>query len=134
MNTRKLERETGVDRSAWRRLDAGGAELSPNARAEVLARRERWDEERIRKMKVQREILETELAEKRRKLVSVQAVEAACLSAGAMMSAKAYALAESLPGMLVGMSEPEMHRRILSAVDQFIADFREAMDQCAAAD
>jgi hypothetical protein len=50
------------------------------------------------------------------------------------MSAKAYALAESLPGMLVGMSEPEMHRRILSAVEQFIADFREAMTQCAAAD
>jgi hypothetical protein len=133
MSTRKLERETGVDRSAWRKLkEAGAGDINAKTRAEVLARRERLDEERIRKMQVQREILEAELAEKRRELVSAKAVEAACSNAGAIMSAKAYALAESLPGMLVGLNEVEMHSRILGAVDRFILDFREAMARCAA--
>ncbi len=136
MNTRKLERETGVDRSAWRKLEgkAGAAELSSKERAEVLARRARLDDERLRKLTVQRELLEAELAHKRGELISRARVEADALAAGAAMSALARSFYLDLPGQLVGLTEREMSARIAAAVDVFITNFRLAMDRCAQPD
>jgi hypothetical protein len=134
MNTRKLERETGVDRSAWRKLEAEGVAVTRKTKKAVLARRERLDEERIAKMKLQREILETELAQRRGELISRARVEQDALSAGSMLSAHAYAMAATLPGQLVGLPENEIFVRLQSAIDRFIEDARAALAVCAAAD
>ena len=134
MSRRKLERETGIHGSVWRAEQEAGVDLANTETVDdVKSRRRELDVQRIERMKAQRRLLDLQIERESGRLISAEQVAADVTRISSAMSARVYALADSLPGRLEGCGAPVISEILAKAFDQVFdelrADFRRMSEE-----
>jgi hypothetical protein len=91
---------------------------------DVKARRRELDVQRIERMKAQRRLLDLQIEREAGRLISAEQVTADVTAISSPMSARIYALADSLPGRLEGCGAPAISEILAKAFDQVFDELR----------
>ena len=134
MSRRKLQEQTGIHASVWREHQEAGVNLADAETVDdVKARRRELDVQRIERMKAQRRLLGLQIERESGRVISAEQVAADVTAISSAMSARIYALADSLPGRLEGCGAPVISEILAKAFDQVFdelrADFRRMSEE-----
>ena len=134
MSRRKLQEQTGIHASVWREHQEAGVNLADTETVDdVKARRRELDVQRIERMKAQRRLLDLQIERESGRLISAEQVASDVTRISSAMSARIYALADSLPGRIEGCGAPVISEILAKAFDQVFdelrADFRRMSEE-----
>ncbi len=122
---RKLQEQTGIHGSVWRAEAEAGVDLADAETVDdVKARRRELDVQRIERMKAQRRLLDLQIERESGRLISAEQVAADVTRISSAMSARIYALADSLPGQVEGCDARTISRALASAFDGVFDELR----------
>ena len=125
MSRRKLERETGIHGSVWRAEAEAGVNLADGETVDdVKARRRELDVQRIERMRAQRRLLDLQIERESGRLISADQVTADVTRISSAMSARIYALADSLPGQVEGCDAQTISQALTRAFDGVFEELR----------
>ncbi len=125
MSRRKLERETGIHGSVWRAEAEAGVNLADaEAVDDVKARRRELDVQRIERMRAQRRLLDLQIERESGRLISAEQVTSDVTRISSAMSARIYALADSLPGQVEGCDARTISQALARAFDGVFDELR----------
>ena len=134
MRRRRLQEQTGIHGSVWRAEAEAGVDLANTETVDdVKARRRELDVQRIERMRAQRKLLDLQIEKESGRLISAEQVAADVTRISSAMSARIYALADSLPGRIEGCGAPVISEILAKAFDQVFdelrADFRRMSEE-----
>jgi hypothetical protein len=125
MSRRRLQQETGIHGSVWRAEAEAGVNLADAETVDdVKARRRELDVQRIERMKAQRRLLDLQIERESGRLISADQVAADVTRISSAMSAKIYALADSLPGQVEGCNARTISQALTKAFDGVFDELR----------
>jgi hypothetical protein len=125
MSRRRLQQETGIHASVWREHQEAGVNLADaEAVDDVKARRRELDVQRIERMKAQRRLLDLQIERESGRLISAEQVAADVTRISSAMSARIYALADSLPGQVEGCDARTISQALARAFDGVFEELR----------
>lgn len=91
---------------------------------DVKARRRELDLQRIERMRAQRKLLELQIEREAGRLISAEQVAADVTAISSAMSARIYALADSLPGQVEGCDAQAISQALARAFDGVFEELR----------
>jgi hypothetical protein len=120
-STRKLAKSTALTRQELRTLQKEGVTISdPKSLEARAAHRAALELERLKKLTLETELMQTRLDRERGNLISVDQVASDTTAAVAGFTAELYAFGDDLPGQLVGLTEVAIRNRLLTRIDLLI--------------
>ena len=125
MSRRKLQEQTGIHGSVWRAEAEAGLDLANTETVDdVKARRRELDVQRIERMRAQRRLLDLQIERESGRLISAEQVAGDVTRISSAMSARIYALADSLPGQVEGCDAQTISRALARAFDGVFEELR----------
>ena len=125
MSRRKLQEQTGIHGSVWRAEAEAGLDLANTETVDdVKARRRELDVQRIERMRAQRRLLDLQIERESGRLISAEQVASDVTRISSAMSARIYALADSLPGQVEGCDAQTISRALARAFDGVFEELR----------
>ncbi len=125
MSRRKFEQTTGISAAIWRAEAEAGVDLADAAAVDdVKARRRELDLQRIERMRAQRKLLDLQIEKESGRLISAEQVTADVTRISSAMSARIYALADSLPGQVEGCNARTISQALTKAFDGVFEELR----------
>jgi hypothetical protein len=125
VSRRKFEQTTGISAAIWRAEAEAGVDLADAAAVDdVKARRRELDLQRIERMRAQRKLLDLQIEKESGRLISAEQVTADVTRISSAMSARIYALADSLPGQVEGCNARTISQALTKAFDGVFEELR----------
>jgi hypothetical protein len=127
-STRSLAKEGALSHQELRTLEKEGIDIhEPVTRETREKNKAALERGRVKKIELEAELLRSKIARENGELINVEQVREDVIAAVAAFTAELYALANDVPGQLVGLSEVGIRDKMLARIDLLVDKVR---DKC----
>ena len=120
-STRAIAQDSALSRQELRTLQKEGIDITePVTRESRERNKAKLEEARVEKVKLESELIRSKIAREKGELVPVDQVREDVIAAVAAFTAELYALANDVPGQLVGLLETQIRDKMLARIDLLV--------------
>ena len=128
-STRAIAKDSALSRQELRTLQKEGIDITePVTRESRERNKAKLEEARVEKVKLESELIRSRIAREKGELIPVEQVREDIIAAVAAFTAELYALANDVPGQLVGLLETQIRDKMLARIDLLVDKVK---DKCA---
>jgi hypothetical protein len=125
-STRSLAKEGALSHQELRTLQKEGVDINePVTRESRERNKAKLEAARVEKVQLESELIRSKIARQNGELIPVDQVREDVIAAVAAFTAELYALANDVPGQLVGLSEVGIRDKMLTRIDLLVDKVRE---------
>ncbi len=120
-STRAIAKDSALSRQELRTLQKDGVDISePMTRESRERNKAKLEEARVEKVRLESELIRSKIAREKGELIPVDQVREDVIAAVAAFTAELYALANDVPGQLVGLLETQIRDKMLARIDLLV--------------
>ena len=120
-STRAIAKDSALSRQELRTLQKEGIDITePVTRESRERNKAKLEEARVEKVRLESELIRSRIAREKGELIPVEQVREDIIAAVAAFTAELYALANDVPGQLVGLLETQIRDKMLARIDLLV--------------
>jgi hypothetical protein len=120
-STRAIAQDSALSRQELRTLQKEGIDINePVTRESRERNKAKLEAARVEKVQLESELIRSKIARQNGELIPVDQVREDVIAAVAAFTAELYALANDVPGQLVGLLETQIRDKMLARIDLLV--------------